>query len=68
MATHFYNGEIFDIEIIHGRKDGSHLDQDKRPVLDSKGTVTQYFAMVEDITDKRKLILDLLSQRTDYLS
>jgi hypothetical protein len=40
----------------------------KEPVLDSKGTVTQYFAMVEDITDKRKLILDLLSQRTDYLS
>jgi hypothetical protein len=28
-------------------------------VLDSKGTVTQYFAMVEDITDKKKLILDL---------
>jgi PAS domain-containing protein len=23
-------------------------------VLDSKGTVTQYFAMVEDITDKKE--------------
>jgi PAS domain-containing protein len=25
-----------------------------QPVLDSKGTVTQYFAMVEDITDKKE--------------
>jgi hypothetical protein len=25
-----------------------------QPVLDSKGTVTQYFAMVEDITEKKE--------------
>lgn len=56
MAELFLKGEIFDLEIIHGRKDGSYFwtRTKGQPVLNSNGEVTQYFAMIEDITIKKQ--------------
>lgn len=55
MTGLFFKGEMFDVELIHGRKDKSYFwtKTKGQPILDSVGNVIQYFAMIEDITEKK---------------
>lgn len=55
MLIPFLKGEMFDVELIHGRKDGSCFwtKTKGQPVLDAEGKVIQYFAMIEDVTEKK---------------
>lgn len=55
MTGLFFKGEMFDVELIHGRKDKSYFwtKAKGQPILDSVGNVIQYFAMIEDITEKK---------------
>jgi PAS domain S-box-containing protein len=55
MIIPFLKGEKFNVELIHGRKDGSYFwtRTKGQPILDSVGNVTQYFAMIEDVTEKK---------------
>ncbi len=52
-----YQGIAFDVEYIQTKKQGGTF-QSKitgQPILDSNGYVSQYFAIIEDITIKKKL-------------
>jgi PAS domain S-box-containing protein len=62
MTIPFLNGEIFDVELVHGRKDGSYFwtKTKGQPILDSVGNVVQYFAMIEDITEKKNADFKLI--------
>lgn len=55
MVGAFMKGEVFDLEIIHRRKDGSFFwtKTNGQPVYDDKGQLVQYFSMIEDISDKK---------------
>jgi PAS domain S-box-containing protein len=55
MVAAFMEGKTFNIEVTHYRKDGSHFwgRVKGQPVLDHKGDILSYFAVVEDITDKK---------------
>jgi PAS domain S-box-containing protein len=55
MVRAFMEGKTFNIEIIQYRKDGSHFwgRVKGQPVLDDNGVILHYFAVVEDITDKK---------------
>lgn len=55
MTVPFFNGEMFDVDLLHGRKDGSYFwaKTKGQPILDSEGKVSEYFAMVDDITEKK---------------
>lgn len=52
MLNAFYAGENFDVELAHGKKDGTFFwtKTKGQPIKNKSGEVTQYFAMVEDIT------------------
>lgn len=56
MLDHFYAGRSFDIEVVHYRKDGSWFwgKVKGQSIMDDQGTIVQYFAMVEDITVRKK--------------
>jgi PAS domain S-box-containing protein len=62
MTEPFFKGEKFDVELVHGRKDGSYFwtKTKGQPILDSEGNVSQYFAMIEDITEKKHADFKLL--------
>jgi PAS domain S-box-containing protein len=70
MTTPFYKGEPFDIELIHGRKDGSSFwtKTKGQPILNSKGEVVQYFAMIEDISLSKKYEESLKIEKEKYRS
>jgi PAS domain S-box-containing protein len=55
MTVPFFNGEMFDVDLLHGRKDGSYFwaKTKGQPILDSEGKLVEFFAMVEDITEKK---------------
>ena len=69
MTIPFLKGEVFNVELIHGRKDGSYFwtKTKGQPILDSAGNVIQYFAMIEDITKKKKADFELFESE-DRLS
>ncbi|MFP9098789.1 PAS domain-containing protein [Flavobacterium sp. RHBU_24] len=56
MIDRFYKGEPFDVEITHGRKDGSYFWTriQGQPVYNDDGKVLQFFAMVEDMSEMRE--------------
>ncbi|MFV8380017.1 PAS domain S-box protein [Flavobacterium sp. LB3R33] len=62
MIDPFFKGEKFDVELVHGRKDGSYFwtKTKGQPILDSSGNVIQYFAMIEDITEKKNADFKLI--------
>lgn len=69
MTVPFYEGEMFDVELVHGRKDGSYFwtKTKGQPILDSAGNVIQYFAMIEDVTEKKNADFKLIESE-DRLS
>jgi two-component system, sensor histidine kinase len=50
----FYNGQAFNVEIIYYKKDGSWFwgRSYTQPVKDEQGNVTQFFGIIDDITDE----------------
>jgi PAS domain S-box-containing protein len=68
MITPFYKGEPFDVELNHARKDGtSFWSKNKgQPILNSKGEVTQFFAMIEDISLKKRYDESLQIEKEKY--
>jgi PAS domain S-box-containing protein len=69
MTVPFFEGEMFDVELVHGRKDGSCFwtKTKGQPILDSDGNVVQYFAMIEDVTEKKDADFKLIESE-DRLS
>jgi len=70
MVGHFYRGESFDVEIAHGKKDGTYFwtRAQGQPIYDDNGKVVQYFAMIQDMTDDKEreeqlVILSLIAQK-----
>lgn len=56
MLEKFYSRESFDVEITHGRKDGSYFWSRTKgqPIYDAEGRLTQYFAIIEDKTFQKE--------------
>lgn len=69
MIDPFFKGETFDVELVHGRKDGSYFwtKTKGQPIMDSAGNVIQYFAMIEDVTEKKNADFKLIESE-DRLS
>ncbi len=70
MTELFYKGEAFDVEIAHGRKDGSYFWSRTKgqPVYDEDGKLLQYFAVIEDMTKEKEreeqlVLLSLIAQK-----
>ncbi|QYJ67559.1 PAS domain-containing protein [Flavobacterium litorale] len=70
MADLFYKGEAFDVEIAHGRKDGSYFWSRTKgqPVYDENGKLLQYFAVIEDMTQEKEreeqlVLLSLIAEK-----
>ena len=55
MRIPFVSGRPFDLEHLHRRKCNSNflVKTTGQPILNHKGEVVQYFAMIEDITEKK---------------
>ena len=70
MLEPFYNGEPFEVELIHGRLDGSHFwSRNKgQPIFDKDGKVKQYFAMLEDISLKKRYDESIEIEKRKYQS
>ncbi|WP_298223972.1 PAS domain S-box protein [Flavobacterium sp.] len=70
MLTPFYKGEPFEVELIHGKKDGSHFWSRTKgqPIFDEQGKVKQYFAMLEDISLKKRYDESLEKEKSKYQS
>jgi PAS domain S-box-containing protein len=68
MVSSFYNGFPFDVELKHGRKDGSSfwVKAKGQPILDVNGQVTQFFAMIEDISLKKRYDESLQIEKEKY--
>nr|WP_314839073.1 PAS domain S-box protein [uncultured Flavobacterium sp.] len=68
MVSSFYNGFPFDVELKHGRKDGSSfwVKAKGQPILDANGEVTQFFAMIEDISLKKRYDESLQIEKEKY--
>jgi PAS domain S-box-containing protein len=68
MVEAFYNGVAFDVEYVYIKKQGGTF-QSKitgQPILDSNGYVSQYFAIIEDITIKKNFSERLEAEREKY--
>lgn len=70
LMERFYTGQSFDIEVIHGRKDGSYFWTriKGQPIFNDEGKVIQYFAMIEDKTlekeqEEQLILLSLIAQK-----
>ncbi|MCC9020504.1 MULTISPECIES: PAS domain S-box protein [Flavobacterium] len=56
MISAFYDGNAFEVEILHARKNGSTFWSKTvgQPILDPSKKVIQYFAMIEDISEVKQ--------------
>lgn len=70
MTIPFLNGDVFDVEHLHRRKNGSSfwVKTKGQPIKNNKGEVTQYFAMIEDISLKKNYEEVLKNERNKYSS
>ncbi len=70
MLTPFYKGEPFEVDLIHGKKDGNFFWSRTKgqPILDANGNVKQYFAMIEDISLKKRYEESLELEKSKYQS
>lgn len=68
MIIPFYNGDVFDVEHLHRRKNGSSfwVKTKGQPIKNNNGEVTQYFAMIEDISLKKNYEEVLKNERNKY--
>ena len=68
MTIPFFKGDVFDVEHLHRRKDGSHfwVKTKGQPIKNSDGEVTQYFAMIEDVSLKKNYEEVLKNERNKY--
>ena len=68
MISSFFNGFAFDVELKHGRKDGSSFwtKAKGQPIHNENGMVTQFFAMIEDITLKKRYDESLQIEKEKY--
>ena len=68
MTIPFLNGDVFDVEHLHRRKDGSNfwVKTKGQPIKNSNGEVTQYFAMIEDVSLKKNYEEVLKNERNKY--
>jgi PAS domain S-box-containing protein len=68
MTIPFSKGDVFDVEHLHQRKNGTSfwVKTKGQPILNAKGEVTQYFAMIEDISIKKRLEESLQIEKEKY--
>ncbi|UQD55842.1 PAS domain S-box protein [Flavobacterium sp. K5-23] len=68
MIVPFVNGDPFNVEHLHRRKNSRNfwVRTKGQPILDSDGEVVQYFAMIEDITIKKKHEEILRNEKEKY--
>jgi hypothetical protein len=67
MRVPFINGQ--DLEHLHRRKDGTNFfgKSTGQPIFDQNGEVSQYFAMIEDITETKNADYRRIESETDFL-
>jgi len=67
MLEAFYGGRNFALEVIHYRRDGSWFwgKATGQPIMDAQGRIMRYFAMFENITEKKKLEFDLIEAKEE---
>ncbi|MCW2118130.1 PAS domain-containing protein [Flavobacterium sp. 7A] len=70
MVNSFYAGDSFEVELLHAKKnDLPFWSRVKgQPIYDKKGNVTQYFAILEDISLKKKYDESLEIEKEKYRS
>ena len=70
MTSSFFKGQPFDVELKHGRKDGSSFwaKTKGQPILNSDGQLLQFFAMIEDISLKKRYDESLQIEKEKYRS
>lgn len=68
MTIPFLKGDVFDVEHLHRRKNNSNfwVKTKGQPIKNSNGEVTQYFAMIEDISLKKNYEEVLKNERNKY--
>lgn len=59
MVESYYVGETFDVQYLHLKKGGGVFlaKITGQPILDRAGAVTQYFSIIEDVTERNELAL-----------
>lgn len=62
MTDLFFKGKPFEVELIHGKKDGSYFwtRTTGQPLLNPKGEVIQYYAIIEDISEQKQSSIKLI--------
>jgi PAS domain S-box-containing protein len=70
MTNSFFKGQPFDVELKHGRKDGTSFwaKTKGQPILNSDGRVLQFFAMIEDVSLKKRYDESLQIEKEKYRS
>ena len=70
MVNAFFGGLAFDVELKHGRKDSSSFWSKSKgqPIFNSRGELIQFFAMIEDITQKKQYDERLQIEKEKYRS
>lgn len=55
MKLAFFKGEAFEVEFAHGKKDGTNFWSKSKghPIIDTNGKVSQFFAVIEDISNEK---------------
>ena len=66
MTIPFQNGKPFNVEHLHRKKNGENfwVNTKGQPIFDSNGNVVQYFAMIEDITEKKNADFKLIESES----
>jgi PAS domain S-box-containing protein len=70
MTIPFLKGDVFNVEHLHRSNGGANFwaKTKGQPILDAKGDVKQYFAMIEDITEKKEAEFKLVDSNNRLAS
>lgn len=68
MLTPFYNGQPFNVEHLHRKKSGDNfwVKTKGQPIFNEIGELVQYFAMIEDISLKKRYQDSLQIEKEKY--
>lgn len=68
MIDSFYAGKSFEVELLHARKNSTPFWSrvKAQPITDSQGNAMQYFAMLEDISLKKRYDESLEIEKEKY--